>query len=779
MGFDYTSAIKITALYDGKGVEQAKRGVIELKGQATGSIQAFQSAANAIRGFAAALAIREIVNYGKSIIDLGDELNDLRQKTGIGVQALSALKTAGELNGVGFEQLQVSLKKFGVVVSSAAHGSKEAEGAFKAAGVSLRNGLDGSVKNSSQLIFELANRFEKMKDGPEKAAIAVKLFGRAGADLIPLLNQGGEEIQRFGLRISDDFAKRADQFNDSLTIMALQAKQVGVDILEGLMPSLQEIANAFTGEDSAGTLDWVEALGEGLRQLAAVGVIAWLVLEEGYYGFKFALELGVESLIYLKDTFYDLGIAGKAVIRGLQLDFEGAAAAWKDYSESQQKSQSRFYESASKSGDKYVTDTIAGLEKAQKRFDSLQKNSLLFGQGTAEEIRARQKAATKPGDKKKSSGSANGDELDDGLKGAIKSTEDRIRKIRAETGALNDTNAARQIASELAQMDARFTDKSSAAYARLKRELEGVTYAREVAKEKQQAADYLGKETGQVELRQLELKQSRYSTAEYQKLIEAKKLDIAVGEATKRSTAEGTAAMMEAAEAVKELKNELIDLEEQQKRSVGEGARQMWREYAEAARDTAAQTKMVLTDAFRGAEDAFVEFVRTGKLSFASLARSIEEDLIRIAFRKTVAGIGSSIFSALASGAAGAGAGVGNAGGSSSPYLAANGGIVGPGGPIPLKKYARGGIATSPQMAIFGEGSMNEAYVPLPDGRSIPVVQKGGGGVNVTVNMNGGAANVEANAGAGEQGRQLGKTISAVVLQEIQRQKRPGGLLAQ
>lgn len=54
----------------------------------------------------------------------------------------------------------------------------------------------------------------------------------------------------------------------------------------------------------------------------------------------------------------------------------------------------------------------------------------------------------------------------------------------------------------------------------------------------------------------------------------------------------------------------------------------------------------------------------------------------------------------------------------------ASGGIMTPQGAMPLLSYASGGIATSPQMALFGEGSMNEAYVPLPDGRNIPVVLK-------------------------------------------------------
>lgn len=51
----------------------------------------------------------------------------------------------------------------------------------------------------------------------------------------------------------------------------------------------------------------------------------------------------------------------------------------------------------------------------------------------------------------------------------------------------------------------------------------------------------------------------------------------------------------------------------------------------------------------------------------------------------------------------------------------ADGGIMTAAGPIPLRRYAGGGVASGPQFALFGEGSHNEAYVPLPDGRAIPV----------------------------------------------------------
>lgn len=55
----------------------------------------------------------------------------------------------------------------------------------------------------------------------------------------------------------------------------------------------------------------------------------------------------------------------------------------------------------------------------------------------------------------------------------------------------------------------------------------------------------------------------------------------------------------------------------------------------------------------------------------------------------------------------------------------ANGGIMTEYGSLPLNKYADGGVARSPQVALFGEGRLPEAYVPLPDGRSIPVTMQG------------------------------------------------------
>ncbi|ELY4461113.1 tape measure protein [Cronobacter sakazakii] len=114
----------------------------------------------------------------------------------------------------------------------------------------------------------------------------------------------------------------------------------------------------------------------------------------------------------------------------------------------------------------------------------------------------------------------------------------------------------------------------------------------------------------------------------------------------------------------------------------------------------------------------------------------------------------------------------------------ANGGIFGKNGAVPLRAYQTGGIATSPQLALFGEGSMNEAYVPLPDGKTIPVTLSGdvGGGkvmapvsISINVTKEGGS---ESSSGD-EKGAWTGaaKQIKAIVLDTIAQEKRSGGSL--
>lgn len=104
------------------------------------------------------------------------------------------------------------------------------------------------------------------------------------------------------------------------------------------------------------------------------------------------------------------------------------------------------------------------------------------------------------------------------------------------------------------------------------------------------------------------------------------------------------------------------------------------------------------------------------------------------------------IFNSVIKPSLGASGGIGGTVGAaiSSVFGFENGGIMTSRGSLPLNRYASGGIANSPQLAMFGEGRTPEAYVPLPDGRSIPVSMTGSNSndkpvVNVVVEVNGNA----------------------------------------
>jgi lambda family phage tail tape measure protein len=180
--------------------------------------------------------------------------------------------------------------------------------------------------------------------------------------------------------------------------------------------------------------------------------------------------------------------------------------------------------------------------------------------------------------------------------------------------------------------------------------------------------------------------------------------------------------------------------------------------FIEDAEAMGKQIESITSRAFNGMTDALTQFVMTGKLDFKSLANSIISDLIRIQIQRAIT--------------------VPLANAMMGFFGFAGGGVMTSAGPMALRSYASGGVANSPQLALFGEGSRPEAYVPLPDGRSIPVTMSGGasGGdvFNISVSVSDAGAS---SRGDDPGGRDLGRAIASAVRQELLAQKRAGGLL--
>jgi phage-related minor tail protein len=96
-----------------------------------------------------------------------------------------------------------------------------------------------------------------------------------------------------------------------------------------------------------------------------------------------------------------------------------------------------------------------------------------------------------------------------------------------------------------------------------------------------------------------------------------------------------------------------------------------------------------------------------------------------------------------------------------------------------IRQFANGGVVSGPTLGLVGEGRYNEAVVPLPDGKSIPVSLGGASGSNISTNIVVNMGNGQGGGGqaTGAQGNQLARELEGAVRQVILKESRPGGII--
>ena len=198
-----------------------------------------------------ALSIAAATRMVKETIDIADSMAKLSQSIGVAVEDLTAYRHAANLSGTSIESLGNALGRLSANISDTAKGTGEAKDAFAALRISVKN-ADGSLKDTDAIVEEVADRFARMKDGAEKTALAMKLFGKSGKELIPMLNQGAagirgmkDEAARLGLVISTETAKAAEKFNDDLTRLSAAVDGLKNKIVAGMLPALASWAETF------------------------------------------------------------------------------------------------------------------------------------------------------------------------------------------------------------------------------------------------------------------------------------------------------------------------------------------------------------------------------------------------------------------------------------------------------------------------------------------------------------------------------------------------------
>lgn len=218
-----------------------------------------------------------------TIANLGDEVLTVSEKFGIAADALQELRFAAIASDASAEALDNGLKFLSKSAAAAAEGTKEAVAAFK--GVRLKD-AQGQIRPVADLLTDLADQFAALPPGAAKVDRALQLFGKAGADLIPLLNQGSAgigalraEAESLGIVLGGETLAAAGAYDDA--VKRLEASQQGLltRFASPVIPKVTALFQRLTRVlQSNGVRAAVDALSRGFDRVLQIfdGVVSAL-----------------------------------------------------------------------------------------------------------------------------------------------------------------------------------------------------------------------------------------------------------------------------------------------------------------------------------------------------------------------------------------------------------------------------------------------------------------------------------------------------------------------
>ncbi|MBO3274127.1 phage tail tape measure protein [Pseudomonas schmalbachii] len=306
---------------------------------------------------AATLVGGTLVALAKETADYAGELNDLAASLDVSAEKLQEWRFAANQNGVSNEELASSLKTLSKNVGLAAAGQGKAKDVLRGWRIAVKN-ADGSARSLEQILPQIADRLQQMKDPQLRAAAASRLFGDAGVKLIPTLKDGAAgladmsaEARRLGLVLDNEAVAKGDDFGDSLDKLSDVFRGLRNTVGAAVIPILTKLADAFrevivanlpqikewATQFAAGLPDRIEQLVAAFRDLGNVlgpvaKVISWIGDKVGWLNLvlgTLAVLIGgalVQSVGALIGAFVKLGAVMLTTPVGLVLTAIAAIA---------------------------------------------------------------------------------------------------------------------------------------------------------------------------------------------------------------------------------------------------------------------------------------------------------------------------------------------------------------------------------------------------------------------------------------------------------------------
>ena len=188
----------------------------------------------AFSGAAIKKGIDTMINLANETAAAGDRIDKQSQVLGLSRKAYQEWDYILSQNGASIDSMSTSMKTMNNLILNAAAGSEEAKDTFAELGLGIHEIENLSPEKQFEAIIRA---FQKMPAGAEKSALAVKIFGKAGMDLLPLLNSSSDSI--------DELRQNAEDLGFMMSDEAIDASVAYGDAMDDLKRTFGGIKNAI------------------------------------------------------------------------------------------------------------------------------------------------------------------------------------------------------------------------------------------------------------------------------------------------------------------------------------------------------------------------------------------------------------------------------------------------------------------------------------------------------------------------------------------------------
>lgn len=228
----------------------------------------------------------------KATISATGHFNDLAATAGVSAAKLMSLSKVAGFSGVSAEELAGSMNKMNLQLLKSGESGGGAAQALKAIGLNYN---DFMKLSPDQRMTTVANSMASYKDGSEKSAIAMALFGKSGAALVPVLKDiaiAGDLV----VKATDEQIAMADDFDDNLKRLDASGGKWKQTLAMGMLPALNDATEAILGAANE-----TGGFNDQLKQLSNNGT-----LDQWTRG-------AITGITYLMDAFSGVGNVFKSV----------------------------------------------------------------------------------------------------------------------------------------------------------------------------------------------------------------------------------------------------------------------------------------------------------------------------------------------------------------------------------------------------------------------------------------------------------------------------------